>query len=106
MEDGAELRAIHAGPVCSVGKGAITAVAIQNVLAVLAYIQVGVTVVVVVAPDTAQAVGIAGRRSILRHITECAVSIVAVERVANLDAALVEVAAIDEIDVLPAVAVI
>ncbi len=100
-----EIHAAHAGLVRHVGKRAIAVVVIEDVLAVLRDVKIGEAIVIVVAPDAAQAIGVARHAGLLRDVRERAVAVVVVERVAGRDAALVEIAAVDEIDVLVAVAV-
>ena len=78
---------------------------IKNVAAVLGNEQVGKSVVVIIAPDTAQAVTCTGNAGLFGDIGESAIAVVSIERIADGDAAVVQVAAIDEVNVLPAVAV-
>lgn len=78
---------------------------VQNVASILGHEKIWKAIIVVIAPDTTQAITRAGNAGLVRDIREHAIAIVAVQRVACRDTATVEITAIDEIDVLPAVAV-
>src|SRR5262249_15979002 len=68
-------------------------------------IEIGKAIVVVVAPDTAQTVAGTGHTSFFGHVGKGAIAVIVVKRVASGDAAVVEITAIYEIDVLPAITV-
>jgi hypothetical protein len=93
------------GLVGNVGERPIAIIVVQDVASILRHEKIGKAVVIVVAPDTTQAVTRTRNSSLVGHIGESAIAIIAVQRVAYRDAAVVEIAAIDEIDVLPAIAV-
>ncbi len=78
---------------------------IQHVPAILGHKQVGETIVVVVAPDATETVTGPGDSSVIGHVRERTISVVAIQSVAHGDAAIVQVAAVDKINVLPAVAI-
>ena len=78
---------------------------IQHVPAILGHKQVGKTIVVVVAPDATEAVTGPGHSSVIGHVRESTIAVIAIQSVADGDAAIVQVAAVDEINVLPAVAI-
>src|SRR5260370_18522789 len=93
------------GFVRNVGKRAVAIVAIEHVAAELGYIEVGKAVVVIVSPDAAQAVACAGDPGLVGYISKGAIAIVVIQRIACRNAAIVEIAVVDKIDVLPAVSV-
>src|SRR2546423_7404546 len=99
------LRTCHARLVGNVGESSVAIVVVQNVASVLRHEKIGKSVIVVIAPDTTQAIAGARNTGLVRDISERSIAIIAVQRVASHDAAIVEIAAIDEIDVLPAVAI-
>ena len=101
----ARFEAADAGFGGDVGKRAIAVVVIENVASELGNEEIGETVVVVIAPNAAEAVVCAGDAGGVGDVGEGPVAIVAIEGVFDLDAAVVAVAAVDEIDVLPAVVV-
>ncbi len=78
---------------------------VQHVSAVLRHIKIGKTVVVVVTPNATEAVACAGNTRCFGNIGECAVSIVAIKRVARRNAAIIEIASIDEVNVRKAIGV-
>ena len=109
-EDGAgvELAGFEAGDAgffCDVGESAVAVVVIQDVGAELRDVEIGEAVVVVVAPDAAEAVVCAGDACGVGDIGEGAVGVVAIESVFDGDVAVVAITAVDEVDVLPAVVV-
>ena len=104
LEDfGAEARLL-----ADVGEGAVAVVVIENRPAVGGDEEVGKAVVVVVADGHAHAEGPAGDAGLLGDVGERAVAIVLVERVADRLLGLVEIAraAVDQVDVHPAVVVV
>ena len=78
---------------------------IKDVAAVLGNEQVGKSVVVVIAPDAAQAVTGAGNAGLFGDVGECAIAVVTIKRIANGNAAVVQIAAVHKVNVLPAVAI-
>src|SRR5215469_7759405 len=88
-----------------IGKRPISIIAVENVAAVLRNQQVRKSIVVVVAPHTSQPVTCPKHARLFGHIGEYAIAIVTIKRVANRDAAVVQIAPIYKIDVQPAVAV-
>ena len=94
-----------AGLVGDIGERTVAVVVVQDIAAVLGDVEIGETVVVVVPPDATEAVACPGNASLIRDISKDAVAVVAIKRVACGDAAVVEIAPIDEIDVLEAVTV-
>lgn len=105
MEDGPEFDTRDTGLFCHICKCAVAVVVIQNIAAVLGYVQVGEAVIVVIARDTTQAIERPKHAGLRGHIAESAVAVIPVESILRRDAALVEVAAIDEVNVLKTVAV-
>src|SRR5262249_25214666 len=81
-------------------------VVIEEFLAVLRNIQTSVSAVVVITGHAAQAVSRARRARLFSHVGKRAVAVVAIKRVAFLNAALIKIAPVDEVDVLPSVAVV
>ena len=78
---------------------------VENILAELRDIQVRKPVVVIVAPDAAQTIPSAGNPGICGNVGKSAISIIVVNRIAGGNPATVEIAAVHEVDVLPAVTV-
>src|SRR5262249_18646995 len=102
----AGFEARDAGFCCDIGESAVAVVVVEQVGAELRDEEIGEAVVVVVAPDAAEAVVGAGDAGGVGDVGEGAVAVVAVEGVLFGDVAVVAVAAVDEIDVLPAVIVV
>jgi len=105
MEPGTELHAAYSSLVCDIRESTVAVILIKDVLAVLSDEEIGETVVIIVAPDAAEAVAGTGDTCFFRDISERAIAVVAVKRVADADATVVAIAPVDEVDVLPAVAV-
>ena len=78
---------------------------VKDVVAVLRHIEIGKTIIVVVAPHATKPVRGPWDASFAGHIGKCAVSIVAIKSVANGNIALVKIAAIYKIDILKTVAI-
>ena len=78
---------------------------VENVATVLGNKQVGESVVVIVAPNATQAVTSPGDACLVRDICESAIAIVSIERIPDGNATVVQVAAIHEVNVLPAIPV-
>ena len=76
------LRTGDAGLVGNVGERPIAIVVVQNVASILRYEKIGKAVVIVVAPDTTQAVTRTRNSGLVGHIRESAIAIIAVQRVA------------------------
>src|SRR6266849_2805646 len=89
----------------NVGESSVSIVVVENVATVLGNKQVGESVVVVVAPDAAQAVTGAVNASPVGDICKRAIAIVPIKRIADGNATLVQVAAIHKVNVLPAIPV-
>src|SRR6266851_833243 len=108
--DGAGGPAVHCNPgfLRNIGKCAVTIVVIKDASAVLAEEQVWITVAVVVAGCGAHSVAAARDTRLFRDICKGSVSIVSIESVAKRRVGFVEItpAAVDQIDVHPAVIVI
>ena len=83
------LDAGDAGFVGDVGESAVAVVVIENVAAELGDEEIGKAVVVVIAPDAAEAVAGAGDAGLFGDIGESAVAVVAIEGVADGNAAIV-----------------
>ena len=98
-------RAGDPGFVGHIGERPIAIVVIKNVAAILGHVQVGKSVVVVIAPDAAQAVAGAGNAGLFGDVGECAVTVITIERIADGDASVIQITAVHEVNVLPAVAV-
>src|SRR5882724_717788 len=96
------LRTCHARLVGNIGERPVAIVVVRNVASVLRHEKIGKSIIVVIAPDTTQAIAGTRNTGLVRDISERSVAIIAVKRVAGRDAAIVEIAATDEIDVLPA----
>src|SRR2546421_11531693 len=86
----------------NVGKCSVSIVAIQNITAMLSHKKIGKAVVVEVSPDATEPVSGSGNTGLFSDIGECAVMVVAIQRVADGNAPIVEIASIDEINILPA----
>ncbi len=84
---------------------AIAVVVVENVVAILGYVKIGEAVIVIIAPNATQAVRCARNARLFRDVREGTIAVVVKERVAHGNTALVEVAAIDKVDVLPPVPV-
>src|SRR2546422_674876 len=67
----------------------VAVVVIQNILPVLSYIQVGKAIIIVIAPDATQAVGVAGYPGLFRNIGKSSVAVVVVESISRRDASVV-----------------
>src|SRR5215813_6673085 len=91
--------------VSDIGECAVAIVVIQNVFSILRDKKIGKSVIVVIAPDATEPETAAGNTGLFRDIRERSVAIVAVERVANQDAAAVAVTSIHKVEVRPAIAV-
>jgi len=78
MKPGTELHAPDSSLVRDIRESAVAVIVIKDVLAVLGDEEIGETVVVVVAPDAAEAVAGAGDTSFFRDISERAIAVVAV----------------------------
>jgi hypothetical protein len=76
MEHSSEISAVYMRLLSDVGEAAVPVIAIQNVLAVLRDVQIRVTVVVIIAPDATQPIGIAGHASPLSHVGKGTVAVV------------------------------
>ena len=96
----------HTGSIRDVCERPVAFVVIKNILPVLSYIKVRKAVVVVVTPDATQAISVARYPGLFRNVCKSPVAVIVVESVARRDTTLVEVTAVDKIDVLPAVAII
>src|SRR5262249_33051409 len=88
-----------------IGECAVSVVVIKDVLPELRDVKVGKVVVVVVAPDAAQAVSCPRDTSSFGDVGERAVAIVVVEGIVGGQAPAVKIAAIYKVNVLPPVAV-
>ncbi len=98
----------YAGFFGDVGEGAVAVVAIEDAATVLRDVEIGEAVGVVVAYSDAHAIAAAGDASFLCDVGEGAVAIVVVEGVAegNGRSPKIAGAAVDQIDVDPAVVVV
>ncbi len=105
MELRAEVRARDPGFVRDVGKCSVAIVVIENVASELRDVQIGKAVVVVISANTSKTITRAGDPSLVGDIGKTSVAAVAVQGVAHHDAAVVEVAAVHKVDVLPAIAI-
>src|ERR1043166_960212 len=63
-------------------------------------------IVVVISPHATETVGVARNARFFGYVRERAIRVVAIQCVADLDATIVQVPAIDEIDILETVAVV
>src|SRR5208282_1539631 len=97
-----------AGPFGHICECAIAIVAIKNVAAELRDTEVGESVAVVITDGDAHAVSAACHSSLFRYVGEGAVAIVPVERIAERARRRIKIclAAVDQIDVHPAVVVV
>src|SRR5947209_404906 len=89
----------------NIGERPVTVVVVKNVAAVLGNEQVGEPVVVVVSPHAAKAVCSARHPGLVSDVGEGTVPIVVVKSVASCYTAVVSIAAIDKVNVWPAVIV-
>src|SRR5207249_8579067 len=101
----ARLRACDPGLVGDVSECAIAVVVIQNIASILGHEKIVKSVVVVIAPDTAHAITGSGHAGFLGDIGKSGISVVAIESIADGNAAAIKVATVDKINVLPAVAI-
>src|SRR5262249_16003551 len=86
----------------------IAVVVVQDAAAILRDVQIGEAVSVVIPYSGAHAVATPENSSLLRHVSERAVAVVAIKRVAKRRLWIVEIAlaAVDQVDVHPTVVVI
>src|SRR6478672_1984906 len=99
---------LHAGYASLVGhirEGPVSIVAIKNVAAILGNKQVGKSIVVVIAPNATQAVTGPRNTSAVGHVRKSVVATVTIKRIAHRKATLIQIAAIHEVNVLPAIRV-
>src|SRR6185312_4665024 len=98
----------HASLGGHVGEGAVAVVVIEDAVGVLGDVEVGEAVAVVVTDSNAHAVGVAWNAGLGGDIGKGSIAVVAIEGIAQRNGGLVEVAgaAIDEVDVHPAVVVV
>src|SRR6266852_6336911 len=88
-----------------VGKGSVSIIAIQNIAAILRHKEIGKAVVIEISPHATEPVSGSRHACLFRNVGEGAVSVVVIERVADGNPAIVEIAPVHKINVLPAVAV-
>ncbi len=91
-----------------VGESAVAIIVIENAAGILRDVEIGEAVGVVIADGDAHAVGVSGHAGFFGDVGEGAVAIIAIERVAQRLRRSVEIAgaAVDEVDVHPAVVVV
>src|SRR6266853_5892496 len=97
------LRAGNASFVGDVGKCSISIVAIQNISTILSHKKIGEAVVVEISPYATEPVSGSWHAGLFSDVGECAVMIVAIECIPDGNTSIVEIASIDEINILPAV---
>src|ERR1700730_6303805 len=102
---GAGFSAGNAGLVCDVSKCSIAIIAIQNIAIVLSHKEVGKAVVVEISPYATKPVSGSRHTGFFCDVGECAITVVAIQCVADRNPPIVEIAAIDEITILPAIAI-
>src|SRR6266566_5063072 len=100
-----EFHSRHTRLVGYISESTVAIVVVQNVSAVLGHVKIGKAVVVVVAPNATETVTCARNAGCFGNISKGAVAIVSIKCVARGDAAIIEVAPIDEVDVRQTVAV-
>src|SRR5439155_15455467 len=86
-------------------KRAVPVIVIENVLPELRDVKIGEPVVVIISPDTTKAVTSPGNTGLLSHVGEGAVAVVLIQRILCGDSTVIQIAAVHEINVLPAIAV-
>src|SRR2546421_6436927 len=91
--------------VCNVGKCSVSIIAIQNIAAILSHKKIRKAVVIEIPPHTPEPVSGSGHPGFFRDISKCAVTVVAIQRIADGNTSIIEIASIDEINILPAVAI-
>src|SRR4249920_3572609 len=92
----------NAGLVRNVGEGPVSIIAIKNVAAVLSHKKIGKTVVVEVSPYATEPVSGSRHTGFFRNVGECTVTVVVIQRIADGNSTIVEIAPIHEINILPA----
>src|SRR4029077_12526017 len=100
-----ELHARDARLVSDIGKCSVAIVVVENVAPELRDVEIREAVVVVVAPDAAQSVTGPGNVGLVGYVGERPVAVIAIESVAHRNAAIVKVASVHEVNVLPTVPV-
>ena len=98
-------RTSYSGLIRNIREGSVTVVVVEDVCPILCDEKIRKPVIVVISPDAAKTVASAGNAGLLRNVSESAVAVVAIERVSYGDAAVIQVAAIHEVNILPAIAV-
>src|SRR5215472_10515728 len=98
----------YAGLFCYIRKGAVAVVSVQNAALILGHVQIGKAIAVEIAYSDTHSIAAAGYPSLFRYISERAIAVVLVESVAKGRLWIVEVAlaAIDQVDVHPAIVVV
>jgi hypothetical protein len=91
-----------------VGKGAVAVIAIQDASGILGDVEIGQAVAVVIADRNAHAVGASGNPRLFGDVGKRAIPVVPVEGIAKRLQGIIEIAraAVDEVDVHPAVVVV
>src|SRR6266496_527808 len=86
-------------------KRATAVVVVENISAGLRNEQIGKPVIVIVAPDAAQSVAGPGHSNFFGHVRESAVRVIVVKSIANRNSATVQVTTVDEVNILPTIAI-
>jgi hypothetical protein len=79
---------------------------IEHIPAVLRDEQIGVPIVIVIAPHATQPETSTRNSGFVRHVGKCAVAVVVIQRILHLDSTVVEIARVDEVNILPAVVIV
>src|SRR5216683_242804 len=91
MEQRSEIRTVHVRLGGNVRKRAVPIVVVKKVLSILCDIQIGVAVIIVIAPDATKTKAGSGNSRCLRNVCKCSITIVAVKSISCGNAAAVVV---------------
>lgn len=105
MEYRAEIRTGYMSSLRDICKSPVAIVVIKNVAPVLSDIEIGEAIIVVVTPHATKSICGSGNSRFGGYITECAVTIIAIERIAIRSAAFVKIAAIYKVNILKSITV-
>src|SRR5258708_6565802 len=101
----ARLIAGNARFICDVGKCSLSIIAVKTSSAISSHKEIGNAVVVEITPDASKPVPGSRYSGLFSDVGECAVAVVAIQRVADRNAPIVKITPIDEINILPAVSI-
>src|ERR1700680_3384154 len=88
-----------------VGKCSVAVISIQNIATILSHKKIGIAVIVEISPHATEPVSGSGDAGLFSDIGERTVTVVAIECIAYRNPSIVEITSIDEINILPAIAI-